>query len=140
MRHGGEVVQMFLSFRQRSCVTGNSDGLRLRRRLSIVYSARPAPHGMDQDVCVDRERVGETSDETIERMRRWREAVSLLVMRPTTIRMNRRRMGGRLLLDALEVAIITTLVFLIARVFVQNYQVDGPSMTPHLAQQPVIFW
>lgn len=40
--------------------------------------------------------------------------------------------GGRLLLDALEVAIITTLVFLIARVFVQNYQVDGPSMTPTL--------
>lgn len=39
---------------------------------------------------------------------------------------------GRLLLDALEVAIITMLVFLIARVFVQNYVVDGPSMTPTL--------
>lgn len=40
--------------------------------------------------------------------------------------------AGRLLLDALEVAIITMLIFLIARVFVQNYQVDGPSMTPTL--------
>jgi signal peptidase I len=40
--------------------------------------------------------------------------------------------AGRLLLDTLEVAIITMLVFLIARVFVQNYQVDGPSMTPTL--------
>ena len=40
--------------------------------------------------------------------------------------------AGRLLLDALEVAIITTLIFLLARVFVQNYQVDGPSMTPTL--------
>lgn len=40
--------------------------------------------------------------------------------------------AGRLLLDALEVAVITTLIFLIARVFVQNYQVDGPSMTPTL--------
>ncbi|MGH2502010.1 MAG: signal peptidase I, partial [Ktedonobacterales bacterium] len=36
------------------------------------------------------------------------------------------------LLDTLEVAVITTLVFLLARVFVQNYQVDGPSMTPTL--------
>lgn len=40
--------------------------------------------------------------------------------------------AGRLLLDALEVAIITTLIFLLARVFVQNYQVDGPSMMPTL--------
>jgi signal peptidase I len=40
--------------------------------------------------------------------------------------------AGRLLLDTLEVAVITTLVFLLARVFVQNYQVDGPSMTPTL--------
>jgi len=46
--------------------------------------------------------------------------------------------GGRLLLDALEVAIITTLVFLIARVFVQNYQVDGPSMTPTLLNSQYI--
>ncbi|HEX9037432.1 MAG TPA: signal peptidase I [Ktedonobacterales bacterium] len=40
--------------------------------------------------------------------------------------------AGRLLLDTLEVAVITTLVFLLARVFIQNYQVDGPSMTPTL--------
>lgn len=40
--------------------------------------------------------------------------------------------GGRLLLEVLEVAVITTLIFLLARVFVQNYQVDGPSMTPTL--------
>lgn len=40
--------------------------------------------------------------------------------------------AGRLLLETLEVAVITTLVFLVARVFVQNYQVDGPSMTPTL--------
>jgi signal peptidase I len=40
--------------------------------------------------------------------------------------------AGRLLLETLEVAVITTLVFLLARVFVQNYQVDGPSMTPTL--------
>lgn len=46
--------------------------------------------------------------------------------------------AGRLLLDALEVAIITTLIFLIARVFVQNYQVDGPSMTPTLLNNQYI--
>jgi signal peptidase I len=46
--------------------------------------------------------------------------------------------AGRLLLDALEVAIITTLIFLIARVFVQNYQVDGPSMTPTLLNNEYI--
>ena len=46
--------------------------------------------------------------------------------------------AGRLLLDALEVAIITTLIFLIARVFVQNYQVDGPSMTPTLLNSQYI--
>lgn len=46
--------------------------------------------------------------------------------------------AGRLLLDALEVAIITTLVFLLARVFVQNYQVDGPSMTPTLLNSQFI--
>lgn len=40
--------------------------------------------------------------------------------------------AGKLLLETLEVAVITTLVFLLARVFVQNYQVDGPSMTPTL--------
>src|SRR5487761_595029 len=46
--------------------------------------------------------------------------------------------AGRILLDALEVAIITTLVFLLARVFVQNYQVDGPSMTPTLLNSEYI--
>ncbi|HZC06247.1 MAG TPA: signal peptidase I [Ktedonobacterales bacterium] len=46
--------------------------------------------------------------------------------------------AGRLLLDALEVAVITTLIFLIARVFVQNYQVDGPSMTPTLLNSQYI--
>jgi signal peptidase I len=46
--------------------------------------------------------------------------------------------AGRLLLDALEVAIITTLIFLVARVFVQNYQVDGPSMTPTLLNNEYI--
>ena len=46
--------------------------------------------------------------------------------------------AGRLLLDALEVAIITTLIFLVARVFVQNYQVDGPSMTPTLLNSQYI--
>lgn len=40
--------------------------------------------------------------------------------------------AGKLLLETLEVAVITTLIFLLARVFVQNYQVDGPSMTPTL--------
>jgi signal peptidase I len=40
--------------------------------------------------------------------------------------------AGRLLLETLEVAVITILVFLVARLFVQNYQVDGPSMTPTL--------
>ena len=40
--------------------------------------------------------------------------------------------AGRLLLETLEVAVITMLVFVMARVFVQNYQVDGPSMTPTL--------
>ncbi len=42
------------------------------------------------------------------------------------------RWASRLLLETLEVAVITILVFLLARVFVQNYQVDGPSMTPTL--------
>ena len=46
--------------------------------------------------------------------------------------------AGRLLLDALEVAVITMLIFLIARVFVQNYQVDGPSMTPTLLNNEFI--
>jgi signal peptidase I len=46
--------------------------------------------------------------------------------------------AGRLLLDTLEVAIITTLIFLLARVFVQNYQVDGPSMTPTLLNSQYI--
>ncbi len=46
--------------------------------------------------------------------------------------------AGRLLLDALEVAIITMLLFLLARVFVQNYQVDGPSMTPTLLNSQYI--
>ena len=46
--------------------------------------------------------------------------------------------AGRLLLDALEVAIITIVIFLLARVFVQNYQVDGPSMTPTLLNSQYI--
>lgn len=46
--------------------------------------------------------------------------------------------AGRLLLDALEVAVITLLVFLLARALAQNYQVDGPSMTPTLLNRQYI--
>jgi signal peptidase I len=40
--------------------------------------------------------------------------------------------GARLLREVLEVAIITLLLFLGVRLLVQNYRVDGPSMTPTL--------
>jgi signal peptidase I len=40
--------------------------------------------------------------------------------------------GARLLREVLEVAIITLLLFLGVRLLVQNYYVDGPSMTPTL--------
>ena len=40
--------------------------------------------------------------------------------------------SGRLLIEILEVAVLTLLIFLLLRVFVQNYQVEGPSMQPTL--------
>lgn len=40
--------------------------------------------------------------------------------------------GGRLLVEALEVAILTLLIFLCIRLVAQNYIVDGPSMQPTL--------
>jgi len=40
--------------------------------------------------------------------------------------------GGRLLIEVLEVAVLTLVIFLVVRLLVQNYQVDGPSMQPTL--------
>jgi signal peptidase I len=40
--------------------------------------------------------------------------------------------GARLLREVLEVAIITLLLFMAVRLLVQNYRVEGPSMTPTL--------
>lgn len=40
--------------------------------------------------------------------------------------------GGRLIVEALEVAILTLLIFLCIRLVAQNYIVDGPSMQPTL--------
>lgn len=40
--------------------------------------------------------------------------------------------GGRLLVEVLEVAVLTLVIFLVVRLLVQNYQVDGPSMQPTL--------
>jgi signal peptidase I len=46
--------------------------------------------------------------------------------------------GARLLREVLEVAVITLLLFMAVRLLVQNYRVDGPSMTPTLLNQQYI--
>ncbi|MFI5272980.1 MAG: signal peptidase I [Ktedonobacterales bacterium] len=46
--------------------------------------------------------------------------------------------GMRLLREVLEVAILTLLLFIVVHVLVQNYQVDGPSMTPTLLNHQYI--
>ncbi|HEU5440758.1 MAG TPA: signal peptidase I [Ktedonobacterales bacterium] len=46
--------------------------------------------------------------------------------------------GGRLLREVLEVAIMTLLLFIVVHLLVQNYRVDGPSMTPTLLNQQYI--
>ncbi|MBF6589374.1 MAG: signal peptidase I [Ktedonobacterales bacterium] len=40
--------------------------------------------------------------------------------------------GARLLREVLEVAVLTLLLFVAVRMFVQNYRVEGPSMQPTL--------
>lgn len=46
--------------------------------------------------------------------------------------------GVRLLREVLEVAVITLLLFVVVRAVVQNYRVDGPSMTPTLLNHEYI--
>jgi signal peptidase I len=46
--------------------------------------------------------------------------------------------GVRLLREVLEVAVITLLLFILVRGVVQNYRVDGPSMTPTLLNHQYI--
>ena len=46
--------------------------------------------------------------------------------------------GVRLLREVLEVAVITLLLFVLVRGVVQNYRVDGPSMTPTLLNHQYI--
>ena len=46
--------------------------------------------------------------------------------------------GLRLLREVLEVAILTLLLFVVVHLLVQNYRVDGPSMTPTLLNQQYI--
>lgn len=46
--------------------------------------------------------------------------------------------GVRLLREVLEVAVITLLLFILVRGVVQNYRVDGPSMTPTLLNSQYI--
>ncbi|HEX6799897.1 MAG TPA: signal peptidase I [Ktedonobacterales bacterium] len=46
--------------------------------------------------------------------------------------------GMRLLREVLEVAILTLLLFVVVHLLVQNYRVDGPSMTPTLLNQQYI--
>lgn len=46
--------------------------------------------------------------------------------------------GTRLLREVLEVAILTLLLFVVVHLVVQNYRVDGPSMTPTLLNQEYI--
>lgn len=46
--------------------------------------------------------------------------------------------GARLLREILEVAVITLLLFMAVRLLVQNYRVEGPSMTPTLLDQQMI--
>src|SRR5258706_12132021 len=46
--------------------------------------------------------------------------------------------GTRLLREVLEVAVITLLLFMAVRLLVQNYRVEGPSMTPTLLNNQYI--
>ncbi len=46
--------------------------------------------------------------------------------------------GTRLLREVLEVAVLTLLLFVAVHLVVQNYRVDGPSMTPTLLNQEYI--
>jgi len=46
--------------------------------------------------------------------------------------------GARLLREVLEVAVMTLLLFIVVHLLVQNYRVDGPSMTPTLLNQQYI--
>jgi len=46
--------------------------------------------------------------------------------------------GARLLREVLEVAVITLLLFMAVRLLVQNYRVEGPSMTPTLLNNQYI--
>lgn len=46
--------------------------------------------------------------------------------------------GARLMREVLEVAVITLLLFMAVRLLVQNYRVDGPSMTPTLLNEQYI--
>lgn len=46
--------------------------------------------------------------------------------------------GTRLVREILEVAILTLLLFVVVHLVVQNYRVDGPSMTPTLLNQEYI--
>ncbi len=46
--------------------------------------------------------------------------------------------GTRLLREVLEVAILTLLLFVVVHLVVQNYRVDGPSMTPTLLNHEYI--
>ena len=46
--------------------------------------------------------------------------------------------NARTVREVLEIAILTLLLFIGARLIVQNYQVDGPSMTPTLLNQQYI--
>jgi signal peptidase I len=46
--------------------------------------------------------------------------------------------GARLVREVLEVAVITLLLFMAVRLLVQNYRVEGPSMTPTLLNNQYI--
>src|SRR5690349_23313845 len=46
--------------------------------------------------------------------------------------------GARLLREVLEVGILTLMLFIVVHLLVQNYRVDGPSMTPTLINQEYI--
>ncbi len=46
--------------------------------------------------------------------------------------------GTRLIREILEVAILTLLLFIVVHLVVQNYRVDGPSMTPTLRNSQYI--
>ncbi|WIG59706.1 MAG: Signal peptidase I [Ktedonobacterales bacterium] len=46
--------------------------------------------------------------------------------------------GARLLREVLEVAILTLLLFIVVHLVIQNYRVEGPSMTPTLLNHQYI--